>query len=87
MCSWEDQNNAATKTTIRSQQSFILLFVKGKEMARKTHKRKSRKHRRRTLRRVKKHRGGRDSQEIIIPSRAHQTPTNSADIMGGIARL
>ena len=74
---------------IRIQQSFILLFVRSKEMARKTHKRKGRKHRRRTLRRVKR-RGGAfkgNSQDIIIPADAHQTPTNSADIMGGIARL
>ena len=58
-------------------------------MARKTQKRKGRKHRRRTFRRVKRRGGGfkSNSQDIIIPANAHQTPTNSADIMGGIARL
>jgi len=58
-------------------------------MARKTHKRKGRKHRRRTLRRVKRRGGGfkGDSQDIIIPSDAHQAPTNSDNIMGGIAKL
>ena len=73
---------------IRTQQSFILLFVRSKEMVRKTHKRKGRKHRRRTLRRVKKHRGGRDSQAIIIPTAAvRNLPVNSDNVMGGIARL
>jgi hypothetical protein len=74
--------------TMRSQHNAILLFVRSKEMARKTHKRKGRKHRRRTLRRVKRRGGFKgNSQDIIIPADAHQTPTNSADIMGGIAKL
>ena len=57
-------------------------------MVRKTYKkRSSRKHRRRTLRRVKRRGGERTSQAIIIPTKAFQAPVNSADIMGGIAKL
>jgi hypothetical protein len=65
-------------------------------MARKTYKR-SRRGRRKTLRRYRKKRGGaldlpqggRDSQSIVIPTSAFRGSdmVNSADVMGGIAKL
>jgi hypothetical protein len=66
---------AITKSA--NQICSILLFVQGKEMARKTRK-QSKRHRRRTLRR-KQHKGGRDSQSLIPPTSAFKanTPVSS----------
>jgi hypothetical protein len=52
----------------------ILLFTQSKEMPRKTRK-VSRKHRRRTLRRIHK-KGGADTQALKIPSDGFKTPGN-----------
>ena len=58
-------------------------------MPRKTLKH-SRKSRRRTIRRVRKHRGGADSQALIIPTKAIEVSAGgiaSQDQMAGIAKL
>jgi hypothetical protein len=58
-------------------------------MPRKTLKR-SRKSRRRTIRRIKKHNGGSDSQSLIVPKEAIQVSSggiNSQDQIYGIAKV
>jgi hypothetical protein len=78
-----------TTPSKNNMSSFILLFTQSKEMPRKTLKR-SRKSRRRTIRRVRKHKGGADSQALIIPTKAIEVSAggiNSQDQIYGIAKL